>query len=471
MVLVIDGVVMKVKNLFKKNMLLILIPLIIISFTVVGISKNVIETYFRNDSFKILNRELELYNNSVEKALTTKEKIQSPDLVKPSPKQDLETVFKPNKSVQSVYLFETNNGKFKFFHDDETAVSLELEGLIGNTVWPLQGESNFGSEKIFYAIVPVKNLTMIEKYRVPKDAKLYLLSYISESYSLELTQSIMTIFIVGLSVLIGLTIVILFFVFRKISLRLKELEEGTSKVGRGQFDTKISIEPYDEIGRLGEAMNRMSKQLHLIQEEQAENFQIIGHELKTPIMVMQGYLDAMAHEQYPSGSKEETIRILIQELGRLENLTKDILIISKVDYLSRNNVQMKTLHLSEHFRSVSNLLNLEDQIEITVSGEHTIVGDEESWHRIIENIISNNLRYAKSKITISLGPDIIIKNDGPPIESHLLNKIKSPFVKGNKGRSGLGLTIVSNTLKLYHYQLELRNTTDGVEYSIKKETD
>lgn len=471
MVLVIDGVVMKVKNLFKKNMLLILIPLVLISVTVVGISKNVIETYFRNDSFKILNRELELYNNSVEKALTTKEKIQLPDLVKPSPKQDLETVFKPNKSVQSVYLFETNNGNFKFFHDDETAVSLELEGLVGNKVWPLQGESNFGSEKIFYAIVPVKNLNVIEKLRIPKEGKLYLLSYISESYSLELTQSIMTIFIAGLSVLIGLTIIILFFIFRKISLRLKELEEGTSKVGRGQFDTMISIEPYDEIGRLGEAMNRMSKQLHLIQEEQAENFQIIGHELKTPIMVMQGYLDAMAHDQYPSGSKEETIRILIQELGRLENLTKDILIISKVDYLSRNNVQMKTLHLSEHFRSVSNLLNLEDQIEITVSGEHTIVGDEESWHRIIENIISNNLRYAKSKITISLGPDIIIENDGPPIESHLLNKIKSPFVKGNKGRSGLGLTIVSNTLKLYHYQLELRNTTDGVEYSIKKETD
>lgn len=471
MVLAIDGVVMKVKNLFKKNMLLILIPLVLISVTVVGISKNVIEAYFRNDSYKILNRELELFNGSFNRPSVIKERVQPPNSAKFLPNQDLGSFFKPNKSVQSVYLFESKNGKLKVFGEDETVVSIELEGLIDNIIWPLQGESHFGSDKIFYAIVPIKNLTIIERLKVPQDGKLYLLSYISESYSLELTQSIMTIFIAGLSVLIGLTILILFFIFRKISLRLKELEEGTSKVGRGQFDTKISIESYDEIGRLGEAMNRMSKQLHLIQEEQAENFQIIGHELKTPIMVMQGYLDAMAHDQYPSGSKEETIRILIQELGRLENLTKDILIISKVDYLSRNNVQMKTLHLSEHFRSVSNLLNLEDQIEITVNGEHNIVGDEESWHRIIENIISNNLRYAKSKITVTLGPDIIIKNDGPPIESHLLNKIKSPFVKGNKGRSGLGLTIVSNTLKLYHYELEVRNTTDGVEYSITKEID
>jgi len=471
MVLVTDGVVMKDKNLFKKNMLLILIPLIIISITVVGISKNVIETYFRNDSFKILTREVERIDTEVPRVPPMNEAIQRPNSAKPLPNQDLGAFFKPDKSVQSVYLFESNSGKLKVFGDDETVVSIELEGLINNTEWPLQGESNFGSDKIFYAIVPVKNSNMIEKLRVPQDGKLYLLSYISVTYSLELTQSIMTIFIVGLSVLIGLTLTILFFVFRKISIRLKELEEGTSKVGRGQFDTNISIEPYDEIGRLGEAMNRMSKQLHLIQEEQAENFQIIGHELKTPIMVMQGYLDAMSHDQYPSGSKEETIRVLVQELDRLENLTKDILIISKVDYLSRNNIQMQTLHLNEHFKRVSDLLNLEDKIQITVSGEHTIVGDEESWHRVIENIISNNLRYAKSKITVSLGTDIIIKNDGPPIESHLLNKIKSPFVKGKRGRSGLGLTIVSNTLKLYHYHLELNNTTDGVEYIIKKETD
>jgi len=469
--LVIDGVVMKDKNLFKKNMLLILVPLVLISVTVVGISKSVIEAYFRNDSYKILNRELELFDASVDKAPPIKERIQPPNSARPLPNPDLGAFFNPNKSVQSVYLFESSNGKLKVLGDDETVVSIELEGLIDNTEWPFQGESNFGSDKIFYAIVPVNNSTMIEKLKIPQDGNLYLLSYISESYSLELTQSIMTIFIVGLSVLITLTVVILFFVFRKISLRLKELEDGTSKVGRGQFDTNISVEPYDEIGRLGEAMNRMSKQLHLIQEEQAENFQIIGHELKTPIMVMQGYLDAMSHDQYPSGSKEETIRILVQELERLENLTKDILIISKVDYLSRNNIQMQTLHLNEHFKRVSDLLNLEDEIQITVSGEHTIVGDEESWHRVIENIISNNLRYAKSKITVSLGTDIIIKNDGPPIEPHLLNKIKSPFVKGKRGRSGLGLTIVSNTLKLYHYHLELKNTTDGVEYIIKKETE
>ncbi len=94
--------------------------------------------------------------------------------------------------------------------------------------------------------------------------------------------------------------------------------------------------------------------------------------------------------------------------------------------------------------------------------------DEASWIRIIENIMTNHMRYAKSKININLSDVISIKNDGETIDQHLLSKIKKPFVKGKTGKSGLGLTIIANTLKLYHYELEVVNRDDGVEYLIIK---
>jgi len=470
MVMVIDGVAMKHKNLFNKNMLLILIPLIVISITVVGVSKNIIENYFRNDSFKILTRELALYDTTAERAIAVRERLPQAGQPKPLVNTDLGIVFKPNKSVQTAYLIESKKGILKVISNDDTFVNIELEGLKDNTEWPFQSETVISDENIFYAVVPVKDPRILEKMNAPSDTKIFMLAYISDKYSIELTQSVMTVFISGMSVISILILIILFFIFRKISRRLKMLEDGTSSVGKGNFQTIIPSEPSDEIGRLGDAMNRMSKQLHLIQEEQAEQFQMISHELKTPIMVMQGYLDAMQHDQYPNGSKEETMRILIQELERLENLTKDILTISKVDYLSRNNVELKTLHLSELFKQVTELLSRDEGMDITITGEHTVIGDQESWHRIIENIISNNLRYAKSRIDVNLGEFISIRNDGEPIEIHLLSKIKSPFVKGNKGRSGLGLTIVSNTLKLYEYGLEIKNINGGVEYIITKET-
>jgi two-component system sensor histidine kinase CssS len=114
-------------------------------------------------------------------------------------------------------------------------------------------------------------------------------------------------------------------------------------------------------------------------------------------------------------------------------------------------------------------MNLEKTVGIIINGEMTLVGDLESWVRVIENLLSNNLRYAKTLITVELGDTINIKNDGPQIEEHLLSKIKKPFVKGKSGRSGLGLTIVNNILKLYHFELEIKNNDYGVEYIIQKE--
>jgi len=210
------------------------------------------------------------------------------------------------------------------------------------------------------------------------------------------------------------------------------------------------------------------KYLGIIQDEQAENFQMISHELKTPIMVMQGYIDALIHDQYPNGTKESTFRILVDELSKLENLTKDILFLNKVEYFARNNIVLTDIVLSELFKEVTTRLNKDSSINIVISGEHKLVGDRESWVRIIENIISNQLRYAKTKIDINLSSVIKIKNDGKHIEGQLLDKIKKPFIKGKAGRSGLGLTIIEQILKLYDYELNIDNHRDGVEYIIRK---
>ena len=54
MVLVIDGVVMKRKSLFRKSMVLMLVPIIILSIVLIFVSKTVIQEYFREDSYKNL---------------------------------------------------------------------------------------------------------------------------------------------------------------------------------------------------------------------------------------------------------------------------------------------------------------------------------------------------------------------------------------------------------------------------------
>ncbi len=472
MVMVTGGVVMKDRQLFKRSMLLVLIPIVILSLVLILMSRVVIKNYFREDSFHILDRELEdlselMGEKTVGRVDPAKDLLIQSIQSKVNMKLPPDTL-KYTKTPRSNFIIEESPGKYKVVGAASSFVDNNLDELATNLEWPLHGEVTIDDDSIFYAIQPIDEETKRIRESNLKYENLYYITYISESYSSGLTQTVISVFSIGLGVLIILTSGILFVVFRKITTRLSKLESGTQAIGQGEFHTLIPSTPNDEIGRLGDAMNRMGKQLALIQEEQADNLQTISHELKTPIMVIQGYMDALIHEQYPSGSKEATYDIIISELVKLETLTKDLIILNKADYMARNNITMKKIELSRLFGQVVSRLDNSSDVVISIKGQHIITADEASWVRIIENIMTNHMRYAKSKISINLSDVISIKNDGDTIDPHLLSKIKKPFVKGKTGKSGLGLTIISNTLKLYHYELEVVNRDDGVEYLIVK---
>lgn len=463
---------MKHKSLFKKSMLLIIVPTMVVSLLLIIVSKSVIESYFRDESYEILYREVSSSEKNIplaqarmnDSAALPSHRIVEKNLPRWSPR------LVPKKSVESRFIVRINDGQFRVLGEGDTMDLFEVDQIANNVDWPLEGETFLESEKIFYAIMPVENEEDLEKIRLDSGDKVYRIAYISETYSGDLTRVVMTIFIVGIFILLLIVSMILFYVFRHMTHRISSLEKGSSAIGKGEFSTRLTVEPYDEIGRLGEAMNHMSRQLELNQAEQADQFQMISHELKTPIMVMGGYLDMLMHNQYPNGTKESTYNVLAEELHKMEQLTQDIITLNKLDYLSKNKVEMSKLSLKELFTEISNRMNIEDTVEISVEGEMTLVGDRESWVHVIENILTNNMRYAKSLISVELGEEIRIMNDGPPIEPHLLTRIMKPFVKGESGRSGLGLAIVTNILKLYHFNLAVNNCEGGVEYIIKKET-
>ncbi|MFA9424212.1 MAG: ATP-binding protein [Sedimentibacter sp.] len=462
---------MKNKSLLTKSMLLIIVPILMASIVLILVSKFVIKDYFREESYKILQREVLSFDNT---AASLPSNLGDETTIPPSKRSESQNLrwsasLVPNKSVQTSFIVRVEDNQFRVIGKDDPLDQFELDQIIGNDTWPLEGEISIESETVFYSIIPVDNVESIKRLNLPVSKEVYHIAYISETYSADLSKVVINVFLIGIGILLAVVSCILLYVFKHMTNRLHLLEKGSTAIGKGVFSTRLAVEPYDEIGRLGDAMNRMSRQLELIQEDQADQFQMISHELKTPIMVMQGYLDALLHQQYPNGTKEASYEILNKELFKLEKLTQDIIILNKLDYLAKNNVELINLSLRKIFTEAAERMNLEKSVEIIINGEMTLVGDLESWVRVIENLLSNNLRYAKTLITVELSDAIIIKNDGPQIEEHLLSKIKKPFVKGKSGGSGLGLTIVTNILKLYHFQLEIKNYENGVEYIIQKE--
>ena len=94
-------------------------------------------------------------------------------------------------------------------------------------------------------------------------------------------------------------------------------------------------------------------------------------------------------------------------------------------------------------------------------------GSVENWETILDNLLSNFMRYAKTEIKITAKQNkLILYNDGEQIDNDFLEVIFTPFRKGIKGEFGLGLSIVKKTLNIMGYDITIKNEKKGVSFII-----
>ena len=97
-------------------------------------------------------------------------------------------------------------------------------------------------------------------------------------------------------------------------------------------------------------------------------------------------------------------------------------------------------------------------------------GYRENWYTVVDNIIDNAKRYAKTTIKIILKPNkLCIYNDGEHIDEKFINSEFRPYEKGSKGQFGLGMSIVSKTVDFFGMKLSVTNEDVGVTFKISKE--
>ncbi len=94
-------------------------------------------------------------------------------------------------------------------------------------------------------------------------------------------------------------------------------------------------------------------------------------------------------------------------------------------------------------------------------------GEEDPWRIVVENLVDNALRYAKTYIQITLHEgELCVINDGKPISEDRLEKLFKPYEKGTDGKFGLGLSIVYRVATTYGYKVDAENLKDGVCFRI-----
>lgn len=252
---------------------------------------------------------------------------------------------------------------------------------------------------------------------------------------------------------------------------LNPLHLLTNAIGRireGFYGEKIDYVSNDEIGNLAEAINTMSDTIQK-KEEEAKKIEIakneflamITHELKTPLVPIQGFSDMLLGEYLGSlnENQKDRLKIIRSSADSLLQLISDLLDAQKLE-LVQLKIKKTNNDLKETIETAMKSMQsqaLADQIKLTHNLNRSIYAsyDDVRMIQVLTNLIKNSLKAVLSKvgkieISVEENPKEIIvsvKDNGKGIPDNVVDNVFEKFYQVDTsstrefGGSGLGLSI------------------------------
>ena len=218
---------------------------------------------------------------------------------------------------------------------------------------------------------------------------------------------------------------------------------------------------------------RFGRDIEKEAERQQTFFQNASHELKTPLMAIQGYAEGIQAGVMDTGSAAE---VILAESDRMTELVDELLDISKIDMgrqpLTLSEMDVREL-LYDSMRAVEPIA-AGGGITITPDFPETPVMvscDDTRLRRAVTNILSNGVRYARSELRLTCRADrrqvtIRIQDDGDGIAEEDLPHIFERFYMGKSGKSGIGLALTREIIHLHKGTIRAYNGDTGAVFEI-----
>ena len=256
---------------------------------------------------------------------------------------------------------------------------------------------------------------------------------------------------------------------------LAQLKVATKNIKEGNLDFTIEKMGVEEIGNLCEDFEEMRKRLKQSNEEKLafdkENRELISnisHDLKTPITAVKGYVEGIMDGVADTPEKmNRYIRTIYNKANEMDRLINELTFYSKID-TNRIPYTFNKIHVKDYFEDCIDDLSVELEssgVSLTyfdyLEEDAIVIADAEQLKRVINNIISNSLKYMnkpKGVINIRLRDvgdfiQIEIEDNGKGIAQKDLANIFDRFYRtdasrnSSKGGSGIGLSIVKKIME------------------------
>jgi two-component system OmpR family sensor kinase len=252
---------------------------------------------------------------------------------------------------------------------------------------------------------------------------------------------------------------------------LKQLTSMAGEIADGKLNVTIYGNKHSPIKQIVTTFRDMAHRIIRLLSDQKQLVNAVSHELRTPLSRLRFSLVML------EGANEEQRKDMIQDVSEIETLIDEMLSYARLENVNES-IKKTSIELTTLITNQVNKLSRSGDVDIEWQKILPLYYhcNEHLLERAIQNLSTNALRYAKSKIKISLVVDvhhikIIVEDDGQGIAEQDRDKIFEPFFRSESHRNrdenqqsggyGLGLAIVQRICKWHKANCTLSDSKLG----------
>lgn len=291
----------------------------------------------------------------------------------------------------------------------------------------------------------------------------------SESFNqmkyLFISSSIISITITGLFT---------YYITKRITAPLREMNRVALLIARGQFNQRVNIGTRDELGELGETFNYMAQELGSLDQMRKDFVANVSHDLRSPLTSIHGFARAFLDDTIPNDRKHHYFTIMKEQTERMIKLVNDLLDMAQIES-GQLEIRPVLFNLSELVRQVMARMETEfvnKKLNVELISEEVqdihVYADPDRIDQVIVNLIQNAVQISSNgssvEVILKKGQQAVvsIRDYGTGISQEDIQSIWERFYKTDRPRTkkvgtGIGLSIVKHLLVLHQTDIQVES--------------
>lgn len=258
-----------------------------------------------------------------------------------------------------------------------------------------------------------------------------------------------------------------------ITRNIRRLASAAERIGAGELRAPVTIRARDEIGVLGQAMDRMREQLAERDARMQQMLAGIAHEVRNPLAGMTLFAGILRDEIPADDERRGHVEKIQRELGYLERVVNDFL-----EYARRPKPELGDVEVRDLFAEVAQLAASDDLAVGVDAGDLVLRADRGQLRRALLNLAKNAVQAARAAghtgtEAVKLAAErtgeevrLVVWNRGKEISPETSGRLFEPFFTTREKGTGLGLAFVREIVADHGGRVEVASAGGETTFAI-----